>query len=164
MHFTKWTNLFPSQFVHFINEPNDTKKDSFISSISNWRVTNAHHRTEQGDHLSLENLNFVIIIFLNEWSFRLIRPLFIVWNYKPFEQFVVCTESVFWTLNRLVTSQWSALYGEKSWNVFIKNLNFFSTEERKTWTSMWMTWGWVNYQQKFVCFFKVKYWTELSVS
>jgi len=24
-------------------------------------------------------------------------------------------------------------------NVFIKNLNFFSTEERKTWTS-WMTW------------------------
>jgi len=29
-----------------------------------------------------------------------------------------------------------------------KNLNFFSTEERKTWTS-WMTWGWVNYQQKF---------------
>jgi len=23
----------------------------------------------------------------------------------------------------------------KSWNVFIKNLNFFSLEERKTWTS-----------------------------
>jgi len=36
----------------------------------------------------------------------------------------------------------------KSWNVFIKNLNFFLTEERKTWTS-WMTWGWVNYQQVF---------------
>jgi len=30
---------------------------------------------------------------------------------------------------------WSPLYGEKSWNVFIKNLNFFSTEERKPWTS-----------------------------
>jgi len=30
--------------------------------------------------------------------------------------------------------------GEKSWNVFIKNLNLFSTEERMTWTS-WMTWG-----------------------
>jgi len=42
-------------------------------------------------------------------------------------------------LNRLVTSK-SALYGEKSWNVFIKNLNFFSTEERMTWT-FWMTWG-----------------------
>jgi len=28
----------------------------------------------------------------------------------------------------------------KSWNVLIKNLNFFSTEERKTWTS-WMTRG-----------------------
>jgi len=39
----------------------------------------------------------------------------------------------------------------KSWNGFIKNLNFFSTEERKTWTC-WMTWGQVNYQQKF--FFK----------
>jgi len=45
-------------------------------------------------------------------------------------------------------SHWSPLYGEKSWSVFIKNLNFFSTEERMTWTS-WMTWGWVNYQQKF---------------
>jgi len=32
--------------------------------------------------------------------------------------------------------------------VFIKNLHFVSTEERKTWTS-WMTWGWVNYRQKF---------------
>jgi len=31
-------------------------------------------------------------------------------------------------------------YGEKCWNVFIKNLNFFSAEERKTWIS-WMTWG-----------------------
>jgi len=29
----------------------------------------------------------------------------------------------------------------KSLNVFFKNLNFFLTEERKTWTS-WMTWGW----------------------
>jgi len=66
--------------------------------------------------------------------FHLIRPLFIVWNrLKPFEQLAVCTETVFWTLN-------CALYGEKSWNVFIKNLNFFSTEERKTLAS-WMTWG-----------------------
>jgi len=32
-------------------------------------------------------------------------------------------------------------------HVFFKNLHFFSTEERKIWTS-WMTWGWVNYQQK----------------
>jgi len=31
-------------------------------------------------------------------------------------------------------------YMEKIWNVFIKNLHFFSAEERKTWTS-WMTWG-----------------------
>ncbi len=41
---------------------------------------------------------------------------------------------------------WSPLYGEKSWNVFLKKRNFFATEERKTWTS-WMTWGWVNYQE-----------------
>jgi len=32
---------------------------------------------------------------------------------------------------------WSPLYGEKSWRVFLKNLNFFSSEERKTWAS-WM--------------------------
>jgi len=32
----------------------------------------------------------------------LIRPLFVVWNrLKPFEQFAVCTETVFLTLNRL---------------------------------------------------------------
>jgi len=31
------------------------------------------------------------------------RPLFIVWNrLKPFEQFAVWTETLFWTLNRLV--------------------------------------------------------------
>jgi len=40
-----------------------------------------------------------------------------------------------------------AVSGVQSWNVFIKNLNFFLTEERKTWTS-WMAWGRVNYQQK----------------
>jgi len=52
-------------------------------------------------------------------------------------------------------AQWSPLYGEKCW-MFIKILNLFSTEERKTWTS-WMTWGWVNYQQK--CFQK---WTIVT--
>jgi len=36
----------------------------------------------------------------------LIRPLFIVWNHlKPLEQFTVCTETVFWTLNCLVPSE-----------------------------------------------------------
>jgi len=42
----------------------------------------------------------------------------------------------------------------KSWNVFIKNLNFFSTEERKTWTS-WMTWGVSKLSAK--VFLKVNY-------
>ncbi len=27
---------------------------------------------------------------------------------------------------------WNSLYGDNSWNVFIKNLHFFSTEERNT--------------------------------
>jgi len=36
-------------------------------------------------------------------------------------------------------SHLSPLYEENP-EMFIKNLNFFSTEERKTWTS-WMTWG-----------------------
>ncbi len=39
---------------------------------------------------------------------------------------------------------WSPLYGVKSWNVFLKNINLFSTEEINT---SWMTRGWVNYQQ-----------------
>jgi len=30
-------------------------------------------------------------------------------------------------------------FKKKSWNVFIKNVNFFLTEERMTWIS-WMTW------------------------
>jgi len=47
----------------------------------------------------------------------LIRPLFIVWNcLKPFEQFAVCTETVFWTLNRLVTSKMH--YMEKNHGMF----------------------------------------------
>jgi len=50
--------------------------------------------------------------------------------------------------NERTTNILYAFYGEKSWSVFIKNLNLFSTEERKTWTS-WMTWGWVNYQHFF---------------
>jgi len=54
-------------------------------------------------------------------------------------QFAVCNETVFWTLNRLVANEIHYME-KKSWNVFIKNLNFFSTEERMTWIS-WMTWG-----------------------
>jgi len=70
----------------------------------------------------------------------LIRPLFIAWNHlKPFEQFAVCTESVFWTLNHLVPTE--ARYMEKNAGMFSsKTLISFLTEERKTWTS-WMTWS-----------------------
>jgi len=62
----------------------------------------------------------------------MIRPLFIVWcHLKTFE---AASETV---INcrldlGLSGSHVSPLYGEKSWNVFIKNLNFFSTGERKT--------------------------------
>jgi len=48
---------------------------------------------------------------------------------------------------RYQTIPMKSIIWRKSWNVFIKKLNFFLTEERKTWTS-WMTWGWVNYQEK----------------
>jgi len=45
------------------------------------------------------------------------RPLFVVWIcLKPFEQFAVCTESVFWTLNRLVPSK--VHYMEKNTGMF----------------------------------------------
>jgi len=48
----------------------------------------------------------LFIYLLNERLFHLIRPVFIVWNcLKPFEQFAVCTERVFWTLNRLVPTE-----------------------------------------------------------
>jgi len=51
-------------------------------------------------------------------------------------------------LNRLVPIE--VHYMEKNPGMFSsKTLNFFSTEERKTWTS-WMTWGRVNHQQKFL--------------
>jgi len=43
-----------------------------------------------------------------------------------------------WTLNRLVPIE--VHYMEKNPGTIIKNLNFFLTEERMTWTS-WMTWG-----------------------
>jgi len=47
----------------------------------------------------------------------LIRTLFIVWNHlKPFERFVVCTETDFWTLNHLVTSE--VHYMEKNPGMF----------------------------------------------
>jgi len=63
----------------------------------------------------------------------------IVWNrLKPFEQFAVCTETVFWTLNRLVPIE--GHYMEKMLECFHQKPNYFLTEERKTWTS-WMTWG-----------------------
>jgi len=71
-----------------------------------------------------------------------------------------CTETFIWTLNRLVPIE--VHYMEKILECFHqKNENFFSTEERKTWTTWvtwgwaeerktwttWVTWGWVNYQQ-----------------
>jgi len=67
----------------------------------------------------------LLFIFLNERSFRLIRPLFIIWNrLKPFEQNAVCTVTAFWTLNRLVTSE--VHYVEKNPGMFSsKNLISF---------------------------------------
>ncbi len=61
---------------------------------------------------------------------------------------VVMREVTVWTLNLLGPTE--VHYIEKNPGMFSsKNLNYFLTEERKTWTS-WMTWGWVNYQEIFI--------------
>jgi len=58
----------------------------------------------------------------------LIRPLCIIWNrLKAFEQFAVCTESVFWTLNRLVTSK--VHYMEKNAGMFSSKISFWLKKE-----------------------------------
>lgn len=51
-----------------------------------------------------------------------------------------CTETVILTFNRL-----ESMTSTTCWDVFIKSLGFFSTEERNAWAS-WMTWGWVDYR------------------
>jgi len=48
----------------------------------------------------------------------------------------VCTETVFWTLNHLVPIEVHSMGKNNN----LRKIYFFSTEERKTWTS-WMTWG-----------------------
>jgi len=94
---------------------NESEKDLFI--LMNEFEQESHKRASQNRAW----WPFELI----KLKIHLLRPLFIVCNrLKPFDQLAVCTETV---------------YGEKCWNVFIKNLNFFSTEERMTWTS-WMTW------------------------
>jgi len=53
----------------------------------------------------------------------LTRSLFIAWNrLKPFEQFAVWTETVFWTLNRLVLSK--VHYTEKILDCFHQKPQF----------------------------------------
>ncbi len=91
----------------------------------------------------VKNYSHLCFFFFKDWSFPETRPLFLGWN---------CVEA-FQDLQPFVPL-WS-LYGEKSWIVFLKNLNFFVTEEIKAQTS-WMTWVWVNYQD-FVLFWK---WTN----
>jgi len=63
--------------------------------------------------------------------FRLIRPLFILWNrLKPFEQCAVCTESVFWTLKRLVPIE--VHYMEKNPGMF-SSKTLISFRLKKEW-------------------------------
>jgi len=86
-------------------------------------------------HISMCAYN-VCIYFLNDRSFRLIRSLFIVWcRLKPFE---AASETLIWTLNRLDPIE--VHYMEKNPSMFSSKTLFFSC---------WMTWGWVNYQQRF---------------
>jgi len=72
-----------------------------------------------------------------------IRPLFLDWD---------CVETLklqTWTFEPslnlgIVEYHYSQFWVEKYWNVFIKNLNFFSNEVRKTCISS-MTSVWANY-------------------
>jgi len=74
-------------------------------------------------------------------AFELLH-LFIVWSrLKPFEQFAVCTESVFWTLNRLIPTE--VHYMEK-------NPGMFSSKRKKERHGHIGWHGWVNHQQKFL--------------
>jgi len=99
----------------------------------------------------LTNLPIVIYLFIFKWAIVSLDKTLIhrLGSFKALWK--VCTETVFSTLNRLVPIE--IHYMEKNPRMFSsKKLNFFLTEERTTWIS-WMTWGWVNYQQKFFFFF-----------
>jgi len=75
--------------------------------------------------------NLLIHLLIIYYPFHLIRPLFIAWNrLKPFEQFAVCSETVFWTLNRLVTSK--VHYMEKNPGIFSSKtlISFRQKQER----------------------------------
>jgi len=75
----------------------------------------------------------------------LIRPLFIVWNrLKPFEQFALKLSLDL----ELFGSHWNPLYGKKNLDCFHQK-PLFIFDWRKNDMTSWMTWGWVNYQQKF---------------
>ncbi len=92
--------------------------------------------------MSICVLKYIIFFFFfleNDRSFHKRRPLFLSWD--RVESFEAALKLKFGLQS--IGSHWIPLYGEKSWNVFLKNLNFFLTEERKTWT-FWMTQGWVN--------------------
>jgi len=85
----------------------------------------------------------------------LIRPLFIVWNrLKPFEQFAVCTESVFWTLNRLVFIE--VHYMEKNPAMFSSK-----TLKRKKWHGYL---GWHGLSKLSAKVFFLKWTTPLIIS
>jgi len=59
----------------------------------------------------------------------MIRPLFIIWNHlKPFEQFAVCIETVFWSLNYLVPIK--VHYMEKNAGMF-SSKTFLSSRLKK---------------------------------
>jgi len=77
-----------------LNEPNDSEKGLFTLMNEFEQESHKHasqNRARQAFELIKLKLCFVFL-FLNERSFHLIRPLFIIWcRLKPFEQFAVCT-------------------------------------------------------------------------
>ncbi len=132
--FVEWTKWLGKRFVHF---------DERVRTGESRRAS--QNRARRGFELIKLKLCYLFIkwaiVSLDKTLIHRLESFKALWT--------VC--SLYWKCLLDLEPfgpHWSPLYGEKSWNIFIKNLNFFSTEERKTWTS-WMTWGWVNYQQKF---------------
>ncbi len=126
-----------SLHIRFVNT------GSVLPPTSTW-LHNAWGRASARRAFGVKKYVYVIYIF-RKWLIVLLDKTLIprlglcraLWS---------CTETAI--CMQPVGHHWSPLYGEKSWNVFLKKLYLFLTEERKTWIS-WMTWGWVNYQEFF---------------
>ncbi len=116
----------------------------FWTGVHRRRANSARHFQRdyimrKDEHLWLKS----IYIFFFFWKWQIvwldIRPLFLGWD--RVELFEAALKLQFEPSTRW--SHRSPLYGEKSWNVILKNLCDWRNKHAHT---SWMTWGWVNFQ------------------